>query len=89
MTGLANIREPDDQPAGRPRLALAGGSNRRPPDDDRRGQVIPFPRERARPAEDDRHDGNADPMWPAWMAHVLTRYRPPEGGGQGPTGVFI
>lgn len=89
MTVLANIREAEDQPEGRPRLALAGGSNRRPPDDDRRGQVIPFPRERVRPAENERDAGDADPMWPAWMAHVLTRYRSPEGGGHGPTGVFI
>jgi len=75
-----------------PRLALAGGSDRRPPDDTPpRGTIIEFPRERARPPEPTAAPAES-PLWPAWMAHVLTRYRPPHGseGGSGhPTGVFI
>ena len=66
-------------PEAAPRLALAGGSSRRPPDDRGGGAtVIPFPQEPRRP----------EPLWPYWMAHVLTRYRGPDGGGGGP-GVFI
>lgn len=86
LPAVDRLDEPQDDAA--PRRALAGGSDRRPPDGGKpEGRVIPFPRERARPASPPAEE---TPAWPAWMAHVLTRYRAPEGGGGGhPSGVFI
>ena len=88
LPAVDRFAEPQDD-ALPPRPAVAGGSDRRPPGDGKpEGRVIPFPRERVRPAGS---PAGETPMWPAWMAHVLTRYRTPEGGGGGghPSGVFI
>jgi hypothetical protein len=106
----------DTPPEPAPRPAVAGGSNRRPPDDgDGSATIIPFPQEPHRrgrgapppaPREDLRpwpeeqpspgastpSDAAAqtrdEPLWPYWMAHVLTRYRGPDGSSGG-AGVFI
>lgn len=108
ISGLID-NEPQSAP---PRLAVAGGSDRRPPDDGSgSATIIPFPEkpDRRKLGPEDMHpwcdprepraeespeapqSARADtgqPQWPHWMAHVLTRYRGPEGGRGGP-GVFI
>ncbi|MBM3549814.1 MAG: hypothetical protein FJX54_22980 [Alphaproteobacteria bacterium] len=69
-----------------PRLALAGGSNQRPPDDhEPRGQVVPFPRKPARPLPDEpaaactpefSREPDASPgdgvFWAEWLSGVLS-----------------
>ena len=95
-----------------PRLALAGGSDRRPPDDEAPAgaEIIRFPKTPQQPdglrpwtemadetpAADKRDEPESpagarpenEPLWPHWMAHVLTRYRAPDGSSGG-AGVFI
>lgn len=72
----------------RPRLALAGGSDRPPPgQDESPAEVIRFPLERVRPAKDERQepatDGDDDSpaeaepaetgaLWAAWLTGVLS-----------------
>jgi hypothetical protein len=87
-------RQPPDEGSGSATIIPFPSEPRRAPSG-RTDPLSPWPEDSPEPPAGDQDGGtpaagaaDSEPLWPHWMAHVLTRYRAPDGSSGG-AGVFI
>ncbi len=89
LAGGSSRRPPDDGPGSAQIIPFPDEPRRPKPQD--RDSLHPWPVDGNGEPEPEQpaRDTAGEPLWPYWMAHVLTRYRAPDGSGGGGPGVFI